>query len=235
MGVRVWVALAVYVGLLATLGTSLYAPDVTGRNDGTLMAVLVLAAHVGIGVAVARWWVLIVPVAFGFVAFLLSEDDLATLLALIVAVPGALLATALGWLAGQRLGRDALPVAAAVFAVAVVPVAWAGAETIKRSNAPHLPAAVQRQLPIEESLASDCEKEAASNPRMEARVRVLVRELERNPDALVTYTYYYADGPEPEPRDITVRELAQEVLVDLEANPGCRTELRRQIEDALDS
>jgi len=57
---------------------------------------------------------------------------------------------------------------------------------------------------------------------MEATVRqpnpLLVRESRRCPHHLVTYTYYSAHGGHDERRDITVRELAEEQLKDMESN-----------------
>ena len=234
MGVRVWIALAIYVGLLATLATSLYDPFESGRDDTWAIALLVVAVHVALGVAVARWWVLAAPVVAGLAAFFAGGAAALAWLILVFGVPIALVATALGALAGWRLGRRAVPVAATLFALAAAPAAWAAVETIKRGTAPHVSAAAQRQLPTEESLASDCEDESGSASRIDPKARALLRELERNPDALVTYTYYYADDPDEDRRDITVRELAEEALRDLEANPGCREDLRRRLEAELD-
>jgi hypothetical protein len=57
--------------------------------------------------------------------------------------------------------------------------------------------------------------------------------LRRRPDRLVTYTYYYSDDPE-ERRDITIRELAEEQLEDIESNgPDCDPELERRIRAAM--
>jgi hypothetical protein len=49
----------------------------------------------------------------------------------------------------------------------------------------------------------------------------------------VTYTYYSSDDPQ-ERRDITIRELAEEQLEDIESNgPDCDPELERRIRAAM--
>jgi hypothetical protein len=228
---RVLIALALYVALMASAATSLYDPLENGDDDSSALVLLYVAAHVGLGVGVARAWVLAVPVIPGLIGFAITvaDDPFGAWSGLILGVPVAVIATAIGWFIGKRLGAQLVPVMAAMFVVATVPAAWAGYEQIKRSSAAHLPRAVQRELPIDESLASDCEGDRG----VDASGRALLRELDRNPDALVTYTYYYSDGPDPETRDITVRELAEEALSDLRSNPGCRSELRHRLEDAL--
>jgi len=65
------------------------------------------------------------------------------------------------------------------------------------------------------------------------RAEVLVRELRRRPNHLVTYTYYSAHGDD-ERRDITGRELAEEQLKDLESNgPDCDPDLERRLRSAM--
>lgn len=228
MGVRVWIALAVYVGLLATLSTSLYAPFEHGDDDSWAVFLLLIALHVGIGVAIARTWVLALPVLAGIVGFFATGGEALSWLIPMYGVPIALAFTALGWLAGWGLGRHAAPVAAVVFALAAAPAAWAGVETMKRARAPHVPATVQRQL---DSVSGGCEGGRGADEGG----RALLRELEREPDALVTKTYTYAEQPGSERRDITVRELAEETLAYLRSTRGCWPGLRRQLEHALDS
>ena len=99
-----------------------------------------------------------------------------------------------------------------------------------------MPAAVQSELPTEESLGNLCPG-ASTSPQLERDIRrradVLIRELRRRPDHLVTYTYYYSDEPE-ERRDITVRKLAEEQLADIASGgPHCAPELERRIRAAM--
>jgi len=226
---RAWLALAAYVALLTTLATPLYEPFESGEDDSWVTVVVLAGAHLGVGIAVARAWVLLLPVAASVIGFFVTGGEALSWLILIFELPIGLVLTALGCAAGHFAGRWASVAAAPVFVVAAMPTAAAAVEAIERSNSPHVPAAVQRQLPIDESLSSDCGHKA----RAEAPARVLLRELDRNPDALVTYTYYFADTPDAEHRDITVRELAEEQLRDLRANPGCRDDVRRRLERAL--
>lgn len=61
----------------------------------------------------------------------------------------------------------------------------------------------------------------------------MVKLLRRRPNHLVTYTYYYEEGDD-ERRHITIKELAEEQLKDLEdGGPGCAPKLKRQIQAAL--
>ena len=101
---------------------------------------------------------------------------------------------------------------------------------------PHVPASVQRELPTQESLGNLCPG-ASTSPEVERDIRrradVLIRELRRRPDHLVTYTYYYSDEPK-ERRDITIRKLAEEQLADIESGgPNCAPELERRIRAAM--
>jgi hypothetical protein len=59
---------------------------------------------------------------------------------------------------------------------------------------------------------------------------VLVRELRRRPNDLVTYTYF-SEEEAPERRDITVRELAEEQLKDMDA--ACSPALQDRVRWAL--
>ena len=67
--------------------------------------------------------------------------------------------------------------------------------------------------------------------------RLMIRELERHPDWLVTRTYYYEDGdPAGEQKQITVRKLAEEQLEALRSGSvigKCSPGLQREIENAL--
>ena len=124
---------------------------------------------------------------------------------------------------------------APLFALAALPVLWAAAATAERGE--HVPASLERQLPIEASLGNLCPG-AESDPEFVRRLRrqtgVLIRELERRPDDLVTYTYYDAHSADEDRREITIRELAEEQLADIESGgPRCVPELERRIRAAL--
>ena len=68
---------------------------------------------------------------------------------------------------------------------------------------------------------------------MRRRAEVLIRELRRRPNDVVTEVTAFADGSD-ERRDITVRELAEEHLDDMESpTPECDPELQRRIRAAM--
>ena len=62
-------ALVAYVVALASLATPLYEPLSDGRDDSWALAVLLAATHLGMGMAVRRWWVLLLPAGAGLAAF----------------------------------------------------------------------------------------------------------------------------------------------------------------------
>jgi hypothetical protein len=237
--IRVWIAVTIYAVLLATLATPLYDPFTTGDNDAWLLAVLAVAVHVGLGLAVARWWVLIAPVVAAGVGFFVADDAFGAFFLVLLGLPVALAVTAAACFGSRRLTRYAWPAALACFGLAALPAVAAAFETADRSQSPHLPARVQKQLPIRESLGNLCPY--ASTPKnlrrkLERSVDVLAREIRRDPDALVTYTYYYSDQAREEKRDITVRELAEEELSALRAGgENCRPDLQRKLKAVLDA
>ena len=233
---RTWIAVAVYVALLATLATSLYDPFETGEDDSWVIVVMLVGAHLAVGIAIARAWALLLPVGAAVVGFFASGGEALSWLIIVFELPVAAVLTAIGWLIGRSLGPRAGFAAAPVFVLAALPTAAAAVETFERSREPHVPRAVQRQLPLDVSLGNLCPGAETPGPLrrdIEHRAEVLLRELDRHPDWLVTYTYYYADSPDSERRDITVRELAEEELRDLKANPDCRLRLRGRLERAL--
>jgi hypothetical protein len=62
---------------------------------------------------------------------------------------------------------------------------------------------------------------------------VLIVELRRRPNDLVTDTFYYADGSE-ERRDITIRELAEQQLESLQnGGRACAPKLMQRLQAAL--
>lgn len=115
-------------------------------------------------------------------------------------------------------------IAAAAFALALMPVSWGALEMTKRATAPHVSARVQANLPTKESLGNLCpgtETPRNEIKRLRRQGNNLIRELRRQPNALVSYVYYWSDEP-PETKDITVRELAEEQLSSLtSADQNC--------------
>jgi hypothetical protein len=226
---RAGVGLAAYAVLIASLSTPLYDPLFSGDDEWWALFALLVFAHLGLGAAVGRRWVLALPVAVSLGFFLLGGAEGLAWLSLIIGAPVLMAVTALG-LAFRGVRWSPAP----LFAVAALPALWGAAETARRGE--HVPASLERQLPIELSLGNLCPG-AESDPELEQRLRrqteVLIRELERRPDDLVTYTYHYSDDPE-EHRDITIRELAEEQLADIESGgPRCVPELERRIRAAL--
>jgi hypothetical protein len=207
---------------------------VNAGDDWWAGLVVLAATHVGLGVAIPRSWVFALPVVLSVGVFLASGAEGLAWLTLIVGAPVLVAFTAAGWALGRAWPRRRAPIALALFAVALLPVAWAAIETSQRG--PHVPASVQRELPTKLSLGNLCPG-AESSPEVEREVRrsaeALIRELRRRPDDLVTDTVYYSDDPE-ERRDITIRELAEEQLEDIESNgPNCVPDLERRIRAAM--
>jgi hypothetical protein len=230
MDPRAGLGLVLYAALAASLATPLYDPLFAGDDEWWLLPALLVFAHLGLGAAVGRWWALLLPLAFSLAFFLLGGAEELAWLWLILGAPLLVACTAIG-LAFRRVGWIAAP----LFVLAALPTFWAGAETARRGQ--HVPASLERRLPIELSLGNLCPG-AGTEPRIERELRrqteVLIRELERRPDDLVTYTYYDAHSADEDRREITIRELAQEQLGDLETGgPNCAPDLARRIREAL--
>jgi len=230
MSPRAGLGLAVYAALVASLATPLYDPLFAGDDEWWLLPALLVFAHLALGAAVGRWWALVLPIVFSFVFFLLGGAEELAWLWLIVGAPLLFAVTAIG-LAFRRVRW----VPAGLFALAALPALWAGAETERRGE--HVPASLERRLPIELSLGNLCPG-AGTEPRIERELRrqseVLIRELGRRPDDLVTYTYYDAHSADEDRREITIRDLAQEQLADLETGgENCAPDLQRRIRAAL--
>jgi hypothetical protein len=235
---RAALGLAVYAIEFASLFTPLYEPLTQGRDESWAILVLLAGAHLALGLAVARVWVVLVPVVPITAAFVGQGAEGLAWVVLFLGLPAAVAATAVGWAVGRALSERALAGALVAVLVATAwPVAWAGVEQLDRASASHVPESVQARLPTEESLGNLCP--GAGTPqrivrRLERGADLLVRELKRRPDALVSYTYYWEEQP-AERRDITVEELAQEQLGDLDSGgPGCRRDLQRRIRAAMD-
>ena len=231
---RWWAAFAIVaVALLA----GWFEPLTQGRDDSWAILACVAAAALGLGLGVGRWPALAGPVALvaGVVA-VSGFETLSTWFALFLGLPALCALVAIGAGLARRRPDRAPRAAAAAFAVAAVPLLWAVATTVQRGLADELPAAVQAQLPIDKSLGNLCP--GASTPRdiaedLRQRSEVLLRELREHPGRLVTYTYHWADD-DPEQERITVRELAQEQLRDLENGGGsCAPDLQRRLREAL--
>lgn len=204
------IALAVYAALLLLTATPLFHPLV---DDEWPVVVVYLCATIYVGAAIGRLWIMLVGIPVGAVVWLASESTYAILLVLIVA---PILCVA--GLVGVALSRVpwvrtiALALALAPFVVAVV-------EHIGRGD--HVTPELQRGLPVG-TFTDVCDRE-----RTGPRIETLIRELERRPRDLVTYTYEFSDGPDVT-RDITLRELADEIIEDLEA-AHCREDLAVQL------
>jgi hypothetical protein len=229
------VGVAIYAALVLSLATPLYLPLGSGRDDSWALLVLLLAAHLGLGAAVRRRWALALPVAVSITAFVAAGADDLAWVAILVGAPALVAFTAAGSAIGRAVRPQTGAIAVGFFAVAVVPAAWAAVETMRRG--PPLPASVQRLLPTEISLGNLCAgAETAVTVEQDVRQRadVLLRELRRRPNHLVTFTYHAAHGGEDEHRDITVRELAEEQLKDLKSNgPNCEPDLERRLRSAM--
>jgi hypothetical protein len=178
-----------------------------------------LAAHLGLGIAVARRWAVALPCTLCalLIASFVVRGDTTGLdwIFVFLLVPALAAVTAIGVAIGRRLSSRRLAVAAGCYAVALLPTVWGTIETLERG--PHVSPALQAQLPTFASFANLC-GDGETRPELERRLRasaaVLIRELRRRPNDLVTYTHYSEEGPD-ENRDIAVRELAEEQLGDM--------------------
>jgi hypothetical protein len=229
-------AVALYGGLVGSVFTGLYEPLSQGRDDSWAVAVLVVCAHLGLGLGIARGWALVFPVVSG-IALAVAADELG-ILVLVFVMPALAVMTALGWGLSVPLGRRAVYVASGTFAVALWPAAWAASEQLHRARAEYVPAAVQARLPTDFSLGNLCPgTETPPSERRDLRRQAerLIRELQRHPGDLVTYTYYLADEGRADRVDITVREVAQEELESLRTNGGskCEPELQRRLREGI--
>jgi hypothetical protein len=231
---RAVLGVGIYAALLLSLATPLYLPLSSGRDDSWALLVLLAAAHLGLGAAIRRAWVLTLPVAVSIIAFLAAGAEGLAWLAIFLGAPVAVALTALGWALGRAFEPRGDAVAVGFLAVGLLPAVWGAVETSRRG--PHVPASVQSQLPTEVSLGNLCPgAETSSDVEHDVRrsAEVLIRELRRRPTHLVTYTYHSSDGDD-ERRDITIRELAEEQLKDMESNgPTCDPDLERRISTAM--
>jgi hypothetical protein len=227
---RAAVGLAVYAALVGSLATPLYDPLIAGDDEWWLLPALLAFAHLGLGAAVGRLWALLPPLALAVAFFLLGGAEELAWLWLILGAPLMVACTAIGF-ALRRLRWAP----AGLLAVAALPALGAAVETARRGE--HVPASLERQLPIEYSLGNLCpgaETDAQLLRRIRREAEVLIRELGRRPDDLVTYTYHDAHSAEEDRREITLRELAEEQLADIESGgPGCAPELERRLRAAL--
>lgn len=234
---RLVLGLVAYLLLVGSVLTPLYDPLTTGIDDTWAIGLVLVCAHLGIGVLLPHPWTLALPVGFCTLAFLVAGAGGEAWLILFFGMPLAFFVTVLGCGLGWVLRRRAWPLGAAVFAVAVWPVAWATAETVQRAEASHVPAAVQRALPATGGTLNEiCLPEAPAAERRLARRRfeALLVALRRRPDQLVTYTYQSEDAPDAH-KDITVRELGEQELYSLAhgGNGPCLAGLRRRLHAAL--
>lgn len=222
-----WATLGAYAVLMYTaLGPPL--------QDGGFALLTLVAAHVLLGVGVARWWVLAVPVVLAAAGFFLATDDYGLLA--FFGAPVCVLLTALGRGLAYGPVRSRQGVAAFCVLLCALNVGATLVEEIQEG--PPLPAAVQRQLPIDVSLLVLCPWEdidESARPQARASIEVLLRELRERPHHTVTYTFEWAHDDD-EVREITVRELAELSIDDLQhgdARGQCAPDVQERLRAAL--
>lgn len=242
-------AAAIYVVLLATVPSGLFRTFELGVDEEAwwvAVGVLLIAASIAVGAAVARAWVLLVPTGacVALVAFSRGDGLLETAqLVLMLGLPVLLLATVIGWGLG-RVRRLALPVAAAGFAVALVPAALAAVSTIERAVAPVLSLTEQARLPARWSLVELCggaERRDDVRRLLRRQAVQLVRDVRARPDHLVDVTNYSEETESAERARLYVRERAEEELEGLSEDedeggrPYCAPSIQRDLRSALDA
>src|ERR671914_410218 len=87
---RAILAVAIYAALVLSLATPLYEPFGSGRDDSWALVVLLAVAHLGLGAAIGRAWVLALPVALSIVAFATGGGEDLAWLALLLGAPAHL-------------------------------------------------------------------------------------------------------------------------------------------------
>jgi hypothetical protein len=242
MSRRTYLSLLAYGLLMASLATPVYESLETVTDDHSWAVVLLIGgAHIGVAAAVRRLWVMVLPVGFCAVSFVASGPTALSVLIPAFLLPALVLLTGLGWGAGVLARSRATLLAAAFFVVAAMPLAWVGAKTLSPTHARRVPASVRAQLPVEWSLSDLCPKPYMSR-RIARQIRheseVLLREVRRHPDWVVSVSYPYADQPGVYTTDITVRDLAKEELKGLQEMNGaggkqCLPEYRRRLKLAI--
>lgn len=231
-----WLAVAAYAALLGSLATDLYDAWTAPVDSPWPVLVMLVAAHLGLGVLVRRAWVLALPVVLGLVSFAYSGASGLAWLFILLEVPVLAAFTGTGWLVGRSLpDRAATSIGIVAFVVAACPAGWAVIAMAQRG--PRVPASVQSQLMTDLSLGNLCPHTRTPGPlrrRLRRSAEVLIDQLRRRPDDLVTVTDRTEQDPEGEERRITIRQFAERQLEDLR-RPGrdCVPALTRRIEDAL--
>ena len=232
---RAALGLVAYVVRVGSLFTPLYEPLWAGHDDAWILLVLLVAAHLGLGITLARGWALVFPVALAVLCLVVGVREGYGLLMLVYGLPVLSVLTAFGWAAGRVMRRPGVlvPVCAALFVVASVAPVWATIETVRRG--PELPPGAQARLPTGLRLTGLClgrEVSPATRRDLRRRAGALLRELRLRPSHLVAYTTF-PEGT-PEQMKVTVRELAEEQLELFEwAGPGCAPTIRRRLAAAL--
>ncbi|HWM08741.1 MAG TPA: hypothetical protein VNO82_05340 [Solirubrobacteraceae bacterium] len=222
------VAVVAYAALVGAL-----AAQPPGSDDLWAPLALLVVAHLGLGWAVARPWVLLLPAALCVGLFVVAGASELDWLILFLGLPVTIVVTTVGLLLGLR-SEWRSSVAIGLAAIALGCATWTALQWVDRG--PHVPASVQRELPTDVSLGNLCpgaESDREFEDDVRRRAEVLIRELRRNPDHVVTDTVYYSHGGDEE-RDITIRDLAEDQLADIESGgPNCAPELERRIREAL--
>jgi hypothetical protein len=232
---RAIIACGVFVVLTATLLTNIYDGLDRGEDQTWLLVVLAVGATLGLGALSRRAWSLAGPVVLCCAFIANAASDLAWLIVLF-AGPVLLVAALVGWLIGRFGGRAGIGVGVAAFGAACVVPVIGIVDTVQRESRPRLPERAAARLPLDVSLGNLCDS-AGSDPGfyrdVERRAEALIDELHRRPDHIVTVTVYYAHGGGEDEENLTVRELAEEELHDLEIG-GCRKKLRQQLRDGIE-
>jgi hypothetical protein len=192
---------------------------------------MLAAAHVGLGVGIGRAWALLVPAVLSIAWLAASGAEGLAYLILILGAPAPVGLTAIGWALGK--GPRRLRDGTAIACVAGVVLVFAVGVAAEPRRGPHVPASVQRQLPTNVSFGNLCPD--ASTPKelereIQRKADVLLRELDAHPHHTVTRTVYYSDGGGEDTEEITIRQLTEEQLSDLETGgPGCDPQLKRRL------
>jgi hypothetical protein len=189
-------------------------------------------AHVAIGLAFGLPGLAAAAISTVLVV-IAGDGGEGTALSVIVTLPAVLICVG----AGAGLARLGVPewLALPVIALALAPAVWAGVERARRG--PHVSPAIEATLPTRRYLTDMCvdgETSRRPDPGLTSQARALLREVERRPQELISWTFFSAHSGDQDRREITIHQLA-EIQAD-SLNDGfatCAPALARQLRHAV--
>jgi hypothetical protein len=235
-----------YLAVIGSLFTGVYHPfTLVGLDRSWLILVAYVAVHLALGASWRTAWCYVLPAIPAVAGFLdaSAHHNGWLVLAVFIGTPTALLLIAAGQLlalAAGRIGTGHLApiiVAAALFLVALTPVAEAAREAYNLDTAPRLNSRLAQQLPLTvPALNTLCQQPLPASVRAEftAAGQALIEETLRAGDSVVQASYEGADeDPGTHYELMTVRQLAEAQLAGLREIPRCDPALQLALQSAI--